>query len=62
MYLDNEAPAGMPFERNVAPYLFEAIRMRLKGHASRLFSDDGQATLDFLDLDDEAKCVCKAVP
>ena len=37
-------------DRTLAPYVLDAIRHQLDTQASRLFSDEAQAALDFLDL------------
>ena len=37
-------------DRTLAPYVLDAVRHQLDTQASRLFSDEAQAALDFLDL------------
>lgn len=40
-----------------APYLSEAVQLRLAEHASRLFVQEPEAVLDLLDLGDDAEGV-----
>lgn len=40
-----------------APYLSEAVQLRLADHARRLFVQDHEAVLDLLDLGDDAEGV-----
>lgn len=37
------------------PYAVKAIANRLDEHADRLFDDEDEATINFLDLEDDAK-------
>ena len=37
-------------DRTLAPYVLDAVRHQLDTQAPRLFSDEAQAALDFLDL------------
>lgn len=38
-------------DSTLAPYAVDAIRRRLKTHATRLFADETKAALDFFDLE-----------
>lgn len=41
----------------IAPYISEAVQVRLGEQASRLFVKENEAALDFLDLEDNAEGV-----
>lgn len=42
-------------DRTLAPYALDAISHQLTTQAPRLFTDEAQATLDFLDLGNSAE-------
>ena len=46
----------------LAPYVLDAIRIRLNTQASRLFSDEDQAALDFLDLGSHSGGILRSCP
>ena len=47
-------PQNVP-DRTLAPYALNDIGNRLNTHSPRLFTDEGHAALDFLDLRDSAQ-------
>ena len=57
----NDYPRNMS-DHTLAPYLSDAIRHRLNTEASRLFSDEDQAALDFLDLGSHSRGILRFCP
>lgn len=49
-------------DRNLAPCVLDAIRHQLDVQAPRLFADESQAALDFLDLESSAQGTFHVIP
>ena len=49
-------------DRNLAPYVLDAIRHQLDVQAPRLFTDESQAAVDFLDLESSAQGTFYVIP
>lgn len=49
-------------DRTLTPYALDAIRHQLDTQASRLFAEEGQAALDFLDLGNGAQGMLNIIP
>ena len=49
-------------DRTLTPYALDAIRHQLDTQASRLFTDEDQAALDFLDLGNGAEGMFNGIP
>ena len=48
-------------DRALAPYTLDAIRHQLDAQAPRLFTDEAQAALDFLDLAKDAEGIVNVI-
>lgn len=48
--------------RALTPYALDAIRHQLEAQASRLFTEEGAAALDFLDLGNGAQGMWNIIP